>query len=93
MATNGHRPASQAAHDATVQRYKDYVATSFVAAVEPVAIAKAEGITYEELEPHYDAYEKIFGMKPPMDIWGQGPAAENPWMQAMANWRKMFGMG
>ena len=28
----------------------------------------------------------------PMDIWGQGPAAENPWMQAMGNWRKMFGM-
>jgi len=45
MATNGHHPADQAAHDATVQRYKDYVATSFVAAVEPVAIAKAEGAT------------------------------------------------
>lgn len=40
-----------------------------------------------------ESYEKIFGMKPPADIWGQGPAAENPWMQAMANWRKMLGMG
>ena len=40
-----------------------------------------------------ESYEKIFGMKPPMDIWGQGPAAENPWMQAMNSWKKMFGMG
>lgn len=40
-----------------------------------------------------ESYEKIFGMKPPMDIWGSGPAQENPWMQAMANMRKMFGMG
>ena len=40
-----------------------------------------------------ESYEKIFGMKPPMDIWGQGPAAENPWMQAMNTWKKMFGMG
>jgi hypothetical protein len=38
------------------------------------------------------SYEKIFGTKPPADIW-QGPAGENPWMQAMANWKKMFGMG
>ena len=40
-----------------------------------------------------ESYEKIFGTKPPMDIWGQGPAAENPWMQAMNTWKKMFGMG
>lgn len=40
-----------------------------------------------------ESYEKIFGMKPPMDIWGHGPAAENPWMQAMNAWKKMFGMG
>jgi hypothetical protein len=39
-----------------------------------------------------ESYEKIFGQKPPMDIWGQGPAAENPWMQAMNSWKKMFGM-
>ncbi|MCA3554192.1 hypothetical protein [Aestuariivirga sp.] len=40
-----------------------------------------------------ESYEKIFGMKPPMDIWGQGPAAGNPWMQAINGWKKMFGMG
>ena len=39
-----------------------------------------------------DSYEKIVGRKPPMDIWGQGPAAENPWMQAMNSWKKMWGM-
>lgn len=39
-----------------------------------------------------ESYEKIFGMKPPMDIWGTGPAAENPWMQAMNSWKKMFGL-
>jgi hypothetical protein len=38
------------------------------------------------------SYEKIFGMKPPMDIWGQGPAQENPWMAMMQNMQKMFGM-
>ncbi|WP_421694126.1 hypothetical protein [Aestuariivirga sp.] len=40
-----------------------------------------------------ESYEKIFGMKPPKDIWGAGPATENPWMQAMNNWKKMFGLG
>ena len=40
-----------------------------------------------------ESYEKIFGAKPPMDIWGSGPAPDNPWMQAMASWKKMFGMG
>jgi hypothetical protein len=40
-----------------------------------------------------ESYEKFFGTKPPMDIWGQGPAAENPWMQAMNSWKKMWGMG
>jgi hypothetical protein len=39
------------------------------------------------------SYEAIFGTKPPMDIWGKGPAAENPWEQAMQNMKKMFGMG
>ncbi len=33
------------AHDLTLQRYKDYVNTSFVAAIEPIAIGKAEGAT------------------------------------------------
>src|SRR5687768_13249593 len=39
------RVGSESAHDQTVQRYHDYVATSFVAAIEPVAVAKAEGAT------------------------------------------------
>lgn len=41
------------------------------------------------------SYERIFGTKPPMDIWGAGPAgsASNPWEQAMQNMRKLFGMG
>ena len=40
------------------------------------------------------SYEKIFGTKPPMDIWGQGPAADNnPWMQWMKSMGKMWGMG
>ncbi|MFM8594466.1 MAG: aminotransferase class III-fold pyridoxal phosphate-dependent enzyme, partial [Chloroflexota bacterium] len=45
MATNGHHAADSAAHDLTIQRYKEFVNTSFVAAVEPVAIGKAEGAT------------------------------------------------
>ena len=63
-------------------------------------VSKAQGVDFKSAASMADAwsatlqsYEKIFGTKPPMDIWGQGPAAENPWMQAMANWRKMFGMG
>jgi hypothetical protein len=39
------------------------------------------------------SYERIFGVKPPADIWGNGPAPENPWMQAMQTMRKMFGLG
>jgi len=44
---NGYRPSAegQAAHDETLARYKEYVTTSFVAAVEPVAVARAEGAT------------------------------------------------
>ena len=38
------------------------------------------------------SYEQIFGTKPPMDIWGKPPTAENPFTQAMQNMRKMFGM-
>jgi 4-aminobutyrate aminotransferase len=33
------------AHERTLARYRDYVTTSFVAAIEPVAVAKAEGAT------------------------------------------------
>lgn len=38
------------------------------------------------------SYERIFGMKPPMDIWGAGSASANPWMQWGANMRKMWGL-
>lgn len=34
-----------AAHDRTIERYRDFVTTSFVAAIEPVAVARAEGAT------------------------------------------------
>ena len=33
------------AHDAAIANYRDYVTTSFVAAVEPVVVARAEGST------------------------------------------------
>jgi hypothetical protein len=39
------------------------------------------------------SYERIFGTKPPMDIWGMGPHSPNPWTQAMAAMRKLFGLG
>ena len=32
-------------HERTLARYRDFVTTSFVAAIEPVAVAKAEGAT------------------------------------------------
>jgi 4-aminobutyrate aminotransferase / (S)-3-amino-2-methylpropionate transaminase / 5-aminovalerate transaminase len=35
----------EAAHDETIDRYREYVTTSFVAAIEPVAVGKAEGAT------------------------------------------------
>src|SRR5215204_3756109 len=37
--------SDSAAHEQTIQRYRDYVTTSFVAAIEPVAVGKAEGAT------------------------------------------------
>ena len=37
--------SGSAAHEQTIQRYRDYVTTSFVAAIEPVAVGKAEGAT------------------------------------------------
>jgi 4-aminobutyrate aminotransferase/(S)-3-amino-2-methylpropionate transaminase len=47
MATEVRERATQseAAHEQTIARYRDYVATSFVASVEPVAVARAEGAT------------------------------------------------
>src|SRR3712207_3193522 len=36
---------SGAGHEQTIERYRDYVTTSFVAAMEPVAVGKAEGAT------------------------------------------------
>ena len=38
------------------------------------------------------SYELIFGAKPPAEIWGKGPAADNPMAQMMTNMRKMFGL-
>ena len=38
------------------------------------------------------SYEKIFGMKPPMDIWGQQAKQANPWDEMMRNFRKIWGM-
>jgi 4-aminobutyrate aminotransferase len=35
----------ETAHEQTIRRYREYVTTSFVAAIEPVAMAKAEGAT------------------------------------------------
>jgi len=40
-----HAATGQAAHEVTLARYREYVTTSFVAAVEPVAVARAEGAT------------------------------------------------
>ena len=37
------------------------------------------------------SYERIFGMKPPMDIWGQPPKQSNPWEQMTQNFKKMWG--
>ena len=48
MATEVRERAAEttgADHDQTIQRYRDYVTTSFVAAIEPVAVGKAEGAT------------------------------------------------
>lgn len=47
MATEVRERAADATstHDLTIQRYQDFVTTSFVAAIEPVAVAKAEGST------------------------------------------------
>lgn len=36
---------SQTAHDETIARYKEFVTTSFVAAVEPIVVERAEGAT------------------------------------------------
>src|SRR3954464_14333916 len=38
-------PDGAAAHDRTIEHYRDFVMTSFVAAIEPVAVARAEGAT------------------------------------------------
>ena len=55
--------------------------------------AKAMGGMGDAWAATLKSYEVIFGTKPPMDIWGTGPAAANPMEQIMANMRKMFGMG
>ncbi|MCC6314615.1 MAG: aspartate aminotransferase family protein [Thermomicrobiales bacterium] len=47
MDGNGKHDAARGseAHDATIQRYKEFVTTSFVASIEPISVAKAEGAT------------------------------------------------
>jgi hypothetical protein len=55
--------------------------------------AKAMGSMGDAWAATLKSYEAIFGAKPPMDIWGTGPPAQNPMEQMMANMRKMFGMG
>ncbi len=42
---NGHEADDAGAHAATVEKYRRYVTTSFVAAIEPVVVARAEGAT------------------------------------------------
>src|SRR5918998_112361 len=37
--------SGSSAHEQTIQRYREYVTTSFVAAIEPVAVGRAEGAT------------------------------------------------
>lgn len=54
--------------------------------------AKTMGNVGDAWAATLQSYEKIFGTKPPADIWGKGPAPENPWEQGMKNMRKMFGM-
>jgi len=39
-----------------------------------------------------ESYERIFGSKPPADIWSQPAAPENPWELMAKNARKMFGL-
>ena len=56
--------------------------------------AKAMGDMAAAWTATLKSYETIFGTKPPMDIWGAGPAADNnPWMQWMKSMGKMWGTG
>lgn len=41
---------STTAHDETIAKYKQYVSTSFVAAVEPVVVGRAEGATIWDVD-------------------------------------------
>jgi 4-aminobutyrate aminotransferase len=54
-------PEGEAAHERTVERYRDYVATSFVAAIEPIAVGKAEGATVwdEDGKEYVDCFAGI----------------------------------
>lgn len=45
MSQNGSVRPDAARHDATVDKYRQYVSTSFVTAVEPVVVQRAEGAT------------------------------------------------
>jgi hypothetical protein len=59
----------------------------------PASDAKRFASMAEAWTQTLQSYETVFGTKPPMDIWGQGPASgPNPWAQAMQNMRRMFGL-
>ena len=58
----------------------------------------AQGIGSSGVPPMADAwqatlqsYERIFGSKPPVDIWSMAPIGSNPWLQAMISMRRLFG--
>ena len=54
--------------------------------------AKSFGTMADAWTATLKSYEAVFGTKPPMDIWGKGPAPESPFTQAMQNMRKLFGL-
>jgi len=53
---------------------------------------KALGAMGDSWKATLESYERIFGTKPPMDIWGQAARAANPWDQWMQNFKKLFGL-
>ncbi len=53
--------------------------------------AKAFQAAADPWKQTLESYERIFGMAPPMDIWGK-PAEANPLDEMMRNYRKLWGM-
>jgi hypothetical protein len=79
-----------------IERVQDYWETlGGMIGERPVA----QGLGPAQMAPMADAwkatlesYERVFGTKPPADIWGAGPSAANPWSQAVAAMRRLFGL-